>query len=137
MSGPARRSGRRLLTEEQQAVVRRMVEEGATRDEIASSIGVTPYILENRIRDQDIGVRLKVGRPKGGDTWVDPIGAEDEASRSSLALAPWVAARAAELRATWTPERWARAEGRRLPLEVDIMPPIDEEFDFTGDGIAS
>lgn len=134
---PQHQAGRRLLTDDQQAVVRRMVADGCTRDEIAAAIGVTPYILEHRLRDQDIGVRLKVGRPKGVDSWVDPIGDEEEASRSSLALAPWVAARAADLRATWTPERWARAEGRRLPFEVDVMPSASDCCDFTGDDIAS
>lgn len=128
--GDQRPTSRRLLTRDQEATVRSMAADGMTRDEIAEAIGVTPYVLSQRLRDQ-LGMRLKHGRPEGDEAWVDPTGDEDEASRSSLALAPWVAARAAEVRKAWTPERWARAEGKRLPLEVDVMPDLG--VDFTGD----
>lgn len=123
----ARLSGRRLLTPDQEATVRAMVASGATRDEIAQAIGTTPYILEQRIRDQLVGVKLKIGRPPGDESWVDPVGEEEELSRSSLALAPWVAQRAAEVRSGWTPERWARAEGVRRPFSLVPVPD-----DFTG-----
>lgn len=130
---PPRTTGRRLLTEDEQAVVRSMVADGATRDEIAAAIGVTPWVIENRLRDQLVGVKLKAGRPKGDEAWIEPTGEEEEASRSSLDLAPWVAARAAELRATWTPARWARAEGARKPVETVTA----SDLDFTGDDIAT
>jgi hypothetical protein len=130
---PPRTTGRRLLTEDEQAVVRSMVADGATRDEIAAAIGVTPWVIENRLRDQLVGVKLKAGRPKGDEAWIEPTGEEEEASRSSLNLAPWVAARAAELRATWTPARWDRAEGARKPVETVTA----SDLDFTGDDIAT
>lgn len=120
-------SSRRALTAAQEATVREMAAEGCTRDEIAEAIGVTPYVLSQRLRDQ-LDLRLKQGRPEGDEAWIEPTGDEEEASRSSLALAPWVAARAAEVRARWTPDRWARAMGKRLPFEVGVMP----DADFTG-----
>lgn len=129
MAVTSHRPARRLLTADEEATVRSMIAAGATRDEIAGEIGVTPYVLEHRVRDQLVGVRLKAGRPKGDEAWIDPTGAEDEASRASLELAPWVAARAADLRARWSPERWARAEGAKRPLLPMSMPDID----FTGD----
>ena len=97
-------------------------------DEVAAAAGVTPYVLTQRLRDQLGGIRLRAGRPRGDEAWVEPTGDEEQASASSLALAPWVAARAAELRATWTEERWARAIGRRLPYEAEVF------ADFTGTG---
>lgn len=124
-------STRRALSADEEAIVRSMAAAGWTRDEIAEAVGVTPYVISQRLRDQ-LGMRLKRGRPEGDEAWVEPTGEEEEASRSSLALAPWVAARAAEVRATWTPERWARAQGRRMPLEVDVMPDLG--VDFTGGG---
>jgi len=126
-------STKQVLTPAQVAIVLREIAAGATRDDVASAAGVTPYVLTQRLRDQLGGIRLRAGRPRGDEAWVEPTGEEEQASASSLALAPWVAARAAELRETWTEERWARAIGKRLPYEVEVMSPA-ESGDFTGTG---
>jgi hypothetical protein len=124
---------KRLLTPEQIVIVREMVAAGRPRDEIAAAAGVTPWVLTHRLKDQLDGLKLKGGRPKGQDSWVEPTGAEEEASASSVEKAPWVEARAAEIRAKWTPERWAKVIGKQKPFE---FPKVEGGVDhFTGHAI--
>jgi hypothetical protein len=125
---PKPASTRQVLTPRQVEIVLRGIASGETRDEVAASAGITPYVLTQRLRDQLGGIRLKAGRPKGDEAWIEPTGDEELASASSLALAPWVAARAAALRETWTEERWARAIGKRLPYEVEVLGQSDRDF---------
>ena len=128
MATPRPESTRQVLTPRQVEIVLREIAAGETRDSVAAAAGVTPYVLTQRLRDQLGGIRLKAGRPKGDEAWIEPTGDEELASASSLALAPWVAARAAALRETWTEERWAKAIGKRLPYEVEVLGQPDRDF---------
>ena len=132
MATPRPESTKQVLSAQQVEIVLREIAAGATRDDVAAAAGVTPYVLTQRLRDQLGGIKLRAGRPKGDEAWVEPTGEEERASASSLALAPWVSARAAALRETWSEERWARAIGKRLPYEVEVLGQADGDFTGTG-----
>lgn len=81
----------KLLTAVQESTVRRAIADGYTRDEAAALAGITPARLWARLRDQLADVRVGRGRRGKRREFVDPTEAE-------------IAARAAEIRARWTPE---------------------------------
>ncbi len=83
---------RRLLTAEQIEIVRAGAAAGRRRDDIAAAIGVTPYILTKRMRDQLDGLKLPRGRKRGGlQEWPSPEEVE---------------LRKIEVRAKWSRARW-------------------------------
>ena len=93
---PSKPNGRRLLTRQQEMLVRRMIAAGATQVAAAQAAGVSYSLLRTRMADQ---LRdLRVGRGRGGGR-----GAFQDLDRAEIA------ARAAALRATWTPERTLEA----------------------------
>lgn len=93
---PAKPDGRRLLTRQQEMLVRRLIAAGSTQAQAAAAAGVSYSLLRTRMADQ---LRdLRVGRGRGGGR-----GAFEDLDEQELA------ARAAALRATWTPERTLEA----------------------------
>lgn len=106
---PAKPDGRRLLTREQEMLVRRMIAAGATQAAAAAAAGVTYSRLRTRMADQ---LRdLRVGRGRGGGR-----GAFEDIDEHEIA------ARAAALRATWTPEH-----------ALEAWHPTWRPLDFAGD----
>ena len=85
-------STRRVLTAAEIEIVRAGVESNRRRDEIAAEIGITPYILTKRMRDQLDGLKLPRGRKRGGlQEWPSPEEVE---------------LRKIEVRAKWSRARW-------------------------------
>jgi len=85
-------STKRVLTSEEIQIVRDGAAAGRRRDEIAAAIGVTPYILTERMRDQLGGLKLPRGRKCGGlQEWPSPEEVE---------------LRKIEVRAKWSRARW-------------------------------
>lgn len=106
---PAKPDGRRLLTREQEMLVRRLIASGSTQAQAAAAAGVSYSRLRTRMADQ---LRdLRVGRGRGGGR-----GAFEDIDKQEIA------ARAAALRATWTPDRTAEA-----------WHPTWRPLDFAGD----
>jgi len=87
------------LTVDQLATIRSTIAAGGTRDQAAEAVGIPRSLLDRHLRDGQL-VDLR-----GGTRWrpraADPTPLE-------------LRARAAEVRARWTADRWV---GR--PLEVD------------------
>lgn len=93
---PAKPDGRRLLTRQQEMLVRRLIASGSTQAQAAAAAGVSYSLLRTRMADQ---LRdLRVGRGRGGGR-----GAFQDIDEQEIV------ARAAALRATWTPERTLEA----------------------------
>lgn len=93
---PSKADGRRLLTRQQEMLVRRLIAAGSTHAQAAAAAGVSYSRLKTRMADQ---LRdLRVGRGRGGGRGAFEDIPEDE-----------IAARAEALRATWTPDRTAEA----------------------------
>lgn len=90
--GRAKRDGRRMLTREQEMLVRRLISAGATQVAAAIAAGVSYSLLRTRMNDQLRDLRVGRGRGGGRGSFQDLDPSE-------------IAARAAALRATWTPER--------------------------------
>lgn len=93
---PAKADGRRLLTRQQEMLVRRLIAAGSTQAEAAAAAGVSYSRLRTRMADQLRDLRVGRGQRKRGGRF-DEI-AEDE-----------IAARAEALRATWTLDRAVEA----------------------------
>jgi hypothetical protein len=86
------------LTDDQVQAIREKITTGGTRDEAAAVAGIRRSLLERHLRDGQLADL------RGGRRWrpptPDPTPAEIEA-------------RAAEVRAQWTPERWAGLKAER------------------------
>lgn len=83
---------KRVLTAEEVQIVRDGAAAGRRRDDIAAAIGVTPYILTQRMRDQLGGLKLPRGTKRGGlQEWPSPEEVE---------------LRKIEVRAKWSRARW-------------------------------
>lgn len=98
---PPPRSQKQLLPEQVATRLRILIRGGATRDEAAAAVGITRRFLDTRLRDQLADLRVGQGRQRRFRQLVDcvdPTAAE-------------IAARAAEVRATWTEQeledRWS------------------------------
>jgi hypothetical protein len=89
--------GKRLLTPEQEATVRRMLAGGASITEAAAAAGISVRRLRTRQEDQLADVRVGRGRGGGPRRWRDPTPEEIEAAT-------------AEIRRGWPPERWGLRE---------------------------
>lgn len=84
----------RLLTPDQERIIRDAITDGATRDEAAALAGITRQWLDTRMRDQLADLRVGRGRREQKQKrGIDPTPAE-------------IAMRAAAVRSTWPPERW-------------------------------
>jgi hypothetical protein len=97
----------RYLPRAVERAVRRLLRQGATRDEAAAAVGITRSLLDTRLRDQLADLRVGQGRRERGRTLRDPTPKQ-------------IAARARAIRAKWTAEE---ASERRLYFSG----PIDQE----------
>lgn len=116
--GPGRPT-RQLLSADQERTARELWIAGGSRDEVARAVGVTIDVLQARMADQlkDLPRRGRGGNRR--DPQPDPTPEE-------------IAARAAELRATWTPDRWL--PDPREP-DPDLLPTMSRRNPFpTRDG---
>lgn len=83
----------RMLTPAQERAIRRVWAAGGTRDEAAAAAGVSAGLIRQRLQDQ-LADLPRPGRGAGGRRRAAPP-TEHE-----------IAARAAEVRHRWPPERW-------------------------------
>lgn len=100
-------SRKRLLTPQQERRLRILLPAGATRDEAAAEVGITRSLLDTRLRDQLRDLRVGRGRRERRQPVADPTPEE-------------IAARAAEVRRSWTEE-----ERDRRRLNFSGPPPDD------------